>query len=179
MAFTFLAYNLVEWHQSKHDIILNSFVNLTKTNVNWLMDLFTGLSPGAGWARQISFLPGPSRPSHCWCCQRTWRGADLRRPQQAWQWGHESCKHAVQGEVRDPGRWWYLSLENKFSEGNLLCVFRGCGCGSLLQTARDWLPCCCSTSWRTSLSKVLCEFDRKSSGSSVLWAISHVSSQSS
>lgn len=45
------------------------------------------------------------------------------------------------------------------------CVSRGCGCGSLLQTARDWLPCCCSTSWRTSLSKVLCEFNRKSFGS--------------
>lgn len=86
------------------------------------MDLFTGMSPGAGWTRQISFLPGQSRPSHCWCCQRKWRRADLRRPRQAWQWGHESCKHAVQGEVSDPGRWFYLSLQNKFSKGNLLCV---------------------------------------------------------
>lgn len=48
------------------------------------------------------------------------------------------------------------------------CVFRGCGCGSLLQTARDWLRCCCSTSWRTSLSEVLREFDRKSFGSWML-----------
>lgn len=97
-------------------------MNFTKRKVNWLMDLFTGMSPGAGWAWQISVLPGQSRPSDCWCCQRKWRDADLRRPRQPRQWGHESCKHGVQGEVSDPGRWLYLSLENKFSQGNPLCV---------------------------------------------------------
>lgn len=126
VAFTLAAFghNLVEWHQSKHMtcIILNPIVNFTKRKVNWLMDLFTGMSPGARWAWQISVLPGQSRPSDCWCRQRKWRNADLRRPQQPWQWGHESCKHGVQGEVSDPGRWLNLSLENKFSKGNPLCV---------------------------------------------------------
>lgn len=34
------------------------------------------------------------------------------------------------------------------------CVFRVCVCGSPHPTARDWWLCCCSTSWRTSPSKV-------------------------
>lgn len=88
--------------------------------VGRLMDLFAGLSPGTGWARQISFLPGQSRSSDCWCRQSEWRSPDLRRPWQPWQWGHKSCEHDVQGEVIEPGHW--LSLTNRFSQGNPLCV---------------------------------------------------------
>lgn len=121
------SYELAVWHQSKHGVL--SWICLwvfaetwMETKATWLMDLLVGWSPGAGGARQIRLLPGQSRPSDCWRRQRKRWSPDLRRPRQPWQWGHESCQHGVQGEVSDPGRWWYLSLRNLLWNGNLLCV---------------------------------------------------------